>query len=94
MFSRQGVLQVPDVLHQGSVKDSVWGKLQQGGSQMTHTSGTNSCCFLLFLKASAVFTLSITLGSFVHEQFCNTFMKYDMLLYQLKTVINISSEEM
>lgn len=61
---------------------------------MSHASGTNSWCLLLLLKASAVFTLSITLGSFVHEQFCNTFMKYDMLLYQLKRVINISSEQM
>lgn len=88
---------MPGVLHhQGRVKDNVCvgGKLQQGGSEMSHTSGTNSCDFLLFLKASAVFTLSIALGSFVHEQFCNTFMKYDMLLHQLKTVINISSEEM
>lgn len=61
---------------------------------MSHTSGANSSCFLLLLKASAVFTLNITLGSFVDEQFCNTFMKYDMLLHQLKTVINISSEQM
>lgn len=60
----------PDVLHhQGRVKDNVCvgGKLQQGDSEMSHTNGTNSLNFLLFLKASVIFSLRIALGSYLCE---------------------------
>jgi len=69
-FSRQRVPCAPDELHhQGRVKDKVCGggRLQQGGSEMSHTNGTNSLHFLPFLKASVIFTLKIALGSYLRE---------------------------